>query len=107
MRKVKRLFKTILSKIPKKIENQDEIYFHEDIYCQVELIPKKNLSSLTDENKKIIDFGREHSVGIYFSEIYMRDDNKFKTSIRQIQVKDFEQILLNIGFEKREFVFTG
>jgi hypothetical protein len=107
MGKVKRLFKTILSKIPKEIENQDEIYFHEDSYCQVELIPKENLSSLTDENKKIIDFGREHSVDNYFSEIYMRDDNKFKTSIRQIQVKDFEQILLKNGFDKKGFVYTG
>jgi hypothetical protein len=107
MRKVKRLFKMILSKTQKKIENQDEIYFHEDSYCQVELIPRENLSNLTDENKKIIDFGMENSVGIGFSDIYIRDDNKFKTSIRQIQVKDFEKILLNIGFEKRDFVYTG
>lgn len=85
----------------------DRLYFHEDLYCQVELLPRENFSELEKENEKIEDFAQNHSDGFGFSDIYVRNGQKIKTSERKIQISDFEKLMVEIGFKKFSNVYTG
>lgn len=98
------------SKLEKqRIDETDDsrLYFHEDFYCQVELLPRENFSELEKENEKIEDFAEKHSDGFGFTDIYVRDGQKIKTSDRKIQIADFEKVLLECGFQKYSNVYSG
>lgn len=46
-----------------------ELYFHEDDYCQVELLPMSALESSVGEMKKIAAFSDAHWDGTAFGDI--------------------------------------
>lgn len=85
----------------------DEVYFHEDFYCQVELLPLENVHELETENKKIDEFAKEHYDGTGFTNIYAREEPKVKTSERKIQLEEFESFVISLGFEKIRNVYSG
>ena len=87
--------------------NEDEVFFHEDFYCQVELIPSENFNELKSENERINKFASEHFDGIGFNDIYIRNDHKVKTNEKKINIVDFEKILLNNNFLKMRTVYSG
>lgn len=90
-----------------KKDDNDKLYFHEDFYCQVELLPRENLSVLEIENEKIEDFAEKHSDGFGFTDIYVRNGQKIKTSDRKIELGDFEKVMLESGFQKYSNVYSG
>jgi len=85
----------------------DEIYLHEDLYCQVELLPLENTNTLETENKKIDEFAKEHSDGAGFTDIYARDESKIKTSEKGIHLDVFESLIISLGFVKMRNVYSG
>lgn len=85
----------------------DKLYFHEDFYCQVELLPRENLSSIEKENGKISNFAQKNFIGFGFSDIYVRNAQKLKTLDRKIKLSDFEELLLESGFQKYSNVYSG
>ena len=90
---------------PEKVKNK--LYFHEDFYCQVELLPRETNAELEKENEKIENFAQKHSDGLGFTDIYMRDGPKIKTSERKIHLGDFEKVMIESGFQKYSNVYSG
>ena len=84
-----------------------EIYFHEDLYCQVEIIPRENSVNLDLENDKINEFSEEHFDGVGYTDVYARDGHGIKTCERGIQVDELDELITNIGFEKKNEIYTG
>lgn len=87
--------------------SNNEIYLHEDLYLQVEIVPRENSGDLDSENDAIKEFSQEHSNGVGFTDIYERDEQKTTTASRNIVVNDFEKILLDTGLIKLDSVYTG
>ncbi|PTB97271.1 hypothetical protein C9994_03585 [Marivirga lumbricoides] len=83
------------------------LYLHEDFYCQVELIPIENFLDLKEENEKIDEFAKEHRDGLGFTDVYVRDGQKVKTSEREIPINEFEALLQTCGFQKVDKVYSG
>lgn len=85
----------------------DEVYLHEDFYCQVELLPSENSNELETENEKIDEFAKEHFDGAGFTDVYARGEQKVKTSERNIQLDEFDQFVISLGFQKFRNVYSG
>lgn len=50
------------------------IYFHEDDYCQIEILPLSLWDYCVEEMKKISDFAVNHQAEIGWTDIYLRED---------------------------------
>jgi len=48
------------------------IYFHEDLYCQVELLPRSAWDFCARQLGVIEDFAKAHRVGTGYTDIYLR-----------------------------------
>lgn len=86
---------------------ENSLYLHEDLYCQVEVVPRENAANVKEENEKIEEFAKEHRTGIGFSDIYMRDGHNVKTSEREIPIHEFELLIQSCGFQKADKVYIG
>ncbi len=84
-----------------------EIYLHEDFYLQVEVVPRENSNHLSSENDAIKVFSEEHRDGLGFTDVYVRDEQKIKTSSRNIRLDEFEELALKSGLTKLDSVYTG
>jgi hypothetical protein len=69
-----------------------EIYFHEDDYCQQQILPASENSSATEELAKISDFSREHRApgGVGWTDIYVRDGTGPGFSALRMTLQQFE-----------------
>ncbi|MBX7227077.1 MAG: hypothetical protein K1X55_13670 [Chitinophagales bacterium] len=84
------------------------IFYHEDDFRQVEIVPSDNLLSLKTESEKVDTFAKEHFDGSGFTDIYVRnDENKTKLNQRRIDPSDLEKILSSLGFDRIPNVLTG
>lgn len=84
------------------------IFYHEDDYRQVEIVPNDNLAELEEESKKVNDFANEHFDSSGYSDIYVRsDDNKTELKQRLIKPNDLEQKLAILGLDRIPNVKTG
>lgn len=86
---------------------EGEIYLHEDLYLQVEFVPRENSNDLSSENDAIKEFADKHRDGIGFTDVYVRDEQKIKTSSRNIRLDEFEELVLKSGLTKLDSVYTG
>lgn len=84
-----------------------KLYFYEDDYCQIEILPKENLSYLEEENRKITDFANKNRVEFGYSEIYLRKDNQVTLSQKKIKMVDLDKLALTLKFPKIEKIYTG
>lgn len=105
------IFKNKKSTRPNDHESTIEgltIFYHEDDYRQVEIVPNDNLAILEEESKKVNDFANEHFDGSGYTDIYVRsDDNKIELKQRSIKPNDLEHKLEILGFERLQNVITG
>ena len=85
----------------------EKVYFHEDDYLQIELLPKENFSYLKSENDKINGFAKQHAVGAGFDQMFQRGAAQVPTEQLQIKLEDFDEVTSQFGFEKAEIVCTG
>ena len=93
----------------KNLFQSNETYFHEDFFRQVEFCPRENFEYLKNENKEIRKFAEEHSDGNgLFTDIYIREETNQKNVLeKQIVITELDFILLNLGLEKIENVYSG
>lgn len=92
-----------------KNEIFDGVYFHDEFYRQIELFPAENWKYLTKENKQIEAFKEIHSDGKGLSNaIYeIENDGILEIIEKKIQKAEIETLLLNLGLNKNENVFSG
>lgn len=79
------------------------IFYHEDDFCQIEIVPKENLSDLLKQAGNIADFSAENG----YSDIYVREENKVSLKSREIDKTELEKLLTDLGTEKHTEVITG
>jgi hypothetical protein len=91
---------------PKEVE-EEKVYFHEDLYCQVEVVPRENLLALNSENEKINEFSEAHRSGLGYTDIYARGEHQIKTISRCITLDEFEALLTAFGFRKISNLYSG
>lgn len=87
--------------------NETGVYFHEDIFNQVEFLPRENKEYLKSENKKIENFAKENFDGHGFTDIYVRDESPKTISDKKIDFEELDKILLTLGLEKIAEVYEG
>ena len=96
------------SEVPVKELDGPAIFYHEDDFLQVEILPSSNLSNLKIESVKVDTFGKKHFDGTSFTDIYIRnDESRIKLSERQIHPKELEVMLTPLGFDRIQNVLTG
>ncbi|WP_299229723.1 hypothetical protein [uncultured Psychroserpens sp.] len=96
--------KTVSSELTKtEYRVKGTIFYHEDDFCQIEIIPKENLSDLLKQADNIADFTAEKG----YSDIYVREENKVSLKSREIERTELEKLLTELGTEKHTEVITG
>jgi hypothetical protein len=84
------------------------IFYHEDDFRQVEIVPNDNLSTLITESENVDTFAKEHFDGNGYTDIYVRNDaDKTKLNQRRIAPNDLENVLRSLGFDRIPNVLTG
>ena len=64
---LRRLARRLVGQTPMR-----SVYFHEDDYCQVEILPVAAQEYCLDEMKRIGEFAAAHRDGLGFTDVYMR-----------------------------------
>ena len=86
---------------------EPSIFFHEDDYCQVQLMLNENQMSLQKEAEEVFGFSKEHFDGSGYTDIKVREEETHKLADRQIKINEIEAVIINAGFDKIPKVFTG
>lgn len=68
-------------------------FFHEDDYCQIELLPKSSQAFCLKQMGKIATFSDEHSSNIGFTDIYLRDETHHTLKELALSSKQLEKAL--------------
>jgi len=90
------------------MRNDDSsLFFHEDDFCQIELVPIENYDNSKSQLEKSSDFSHEHFDGIGYTAIYVRSENKFELERRKIPVHVLNDFLISSGFTEAKKVTTG
>ncbi|KSA11582.1 hypothetical protein [Maribacter dokdonensis] len=87
----------------KEYRAEGTIFYHEDDFCQIEIVPKENLSDLLKQADNINDFTAENG----YSDIYVREENKVSLKTKQIDKSELENLLAKLGTEKHTEITTG
>ena len=83
-----------------------ELFFHEDFYCQVELVPVSAVQHCTEEMHQVDDFSAAHWDGTAWKSMYLRDDHSTYLRSLGIRIQDIALKLDSI-LERVDAVFTG
>jgi hypothetical protein len=84
------------------------IFYHEDDYLQVEILPLENINQLKLESKEVEKFSEKHFDGLGYSDIYVRtDENKLGLKERHIKPAELETYLSVMEFDRITNVLTG
>lgn len=67
------------------------IYFHEDDYCQIEILPFSLWDYCVDEMEKIDEFSKDHKTEFGWSDIYLRNNSPGFLSDLSIPVGVFKE----------------
>jgi hypothetical protein len=84
------------------------IFFHEDDYCQLEILPIQNYEYCKKEIHNILTFSEKHKVegGIGWTGIYIRNNNPISLTELNIPVSKFGALMEDIPC-KFDTVYTG
>lgn len=87
--------------------NYGSIFYHEDDYRQVEIVPSENFNELMKQAENIQDFAEKHFDGIGYTNIMLREDKGVILKDRGISVTELETVLLKLSLQKHTQVRTG
>lgn len=87
-------------KMNPKIEDENLSSFWEDEYCQIEIVPRKNIEHIEKSIKQIDEFTEKTRTENGFTDIFMREDLPFPTINEELRTDYFEKLLAEKGFEK-------
>jgi len=82
------------------------VYFHEDDFCQIEILPVENLAFCLKQAGCIAEFADEHRAGVGFSDMYMREDVNISLHSKKISATDLKNLLGKI-LPEFDLVYTG
>ncbi len=83
-----------------------EAFFHEDDYCQIEVLPVSNWDYCTSQLQSIGQFSEAHSNGIGWTDIYLRDQNPQRMASLNISTTTLASVL-NTILPSYDRVLTG
>jgi hypothetical protein len=83
------------------------MYFHEDDYCQVQLLPKEDQVHLSAEGAKVKVVAEKNFTGYGFANIHVPAKEPIPLSSRSIGVSEIDSILIADRFIRIETVFSG
>lgn len=83
-----------------------ESYFHEDDYCQIEILPIDNLKFCLEQAAKISEFSEKHQNGMGWDAMYAREESPKKLLDLGITLQQLRDGLSEILPEYNE-VYTG
>ena len=82
------------------------IYFHEDDYCSLEILPVENLEFCLKQTGLIDDFSEKHKAEVGYTDVFVRDKNPVPLCSKKISETTLDERIKNI-FPKFDEVFTG
>ena len=83
-----------------KIEDENLPSFWEDDYCQIEIVPRKNIENIEKSIKQIDEFTKKTRTEYGFTDIFMREGLPFPTINEELRTDYFEKLLTEKGCEK-------
>ncbi|GAB1856115.1 hypothetical protein MHTCC0001_09500 [Flavobacteriaceae bacterium MHTCC 0001] len=89
------------------IKTANSIFYHEDDYLQVEIIPSDNFDELIKQAENVQDFAEKHFDGGGYTDIMVREENGVKLKEREIKPKELDLILSELPIRKCTDVSTG
>ena len=90
------------------MSHQREIYFHEDDYCQQQLLPREAAAHAEAEAKKIGEFADAHRApgGLGWTDIYIREEAPVELGALRIQKELFAETVAPF-LPPFDVVYTG
>lgn len=85
----------------------DNIFIHEDDYCQIQILPFENLEFIHSQMEEIFGFRNENFNENGVEKIYVRKNPNFPLISKKISCKDLESLILHSKFEKIKNVNIG
>jgi hypothetical protein len=83
-----------------------EAYFHEDDYCQIEILPLDNLGFCLKQAETIADFSEAHRSGIGWDAMYMREENPSKLASMGITINALRRAIFK-EMPEYDALYTG
>jgi hypothetical protein len=83
-----------------KKEDENLPSFWEDDYCQIEIVPRKNIEHIEKSIKQIDAFTEKTRTEYGFTDIFMREGLPFPTINEELRIDYFKKLLTEKGFEK-------
>ncbi len=107
LKKIFAFFRNIETKKESNLKEQKSTYYHEDLFRQVEFIPRENINLIEIENNKISEFSKEHFNGNGYTDIYSRKDEVNQITIieKKINLVAIDSLLIHLGMKKIEIVY--
>lgn len=90
-----------------QIDGITSIYFHEDDYCQIELVPRENEGFLIAQGAEIQRSAEQNFDGYGYKAIHVRSEEPVSLFTKGISVDQMAEILGAHGFLRIDTVFTG
>ncbi len=98
----------MLRRLIQKLSGKREIYFHEDDYCQQQLLPREATTHAESELRKIDEFSAAHRSpgGLGWTDVYMREEAPAQFATLKMKRHDFDALISPIlpAFDR---VLTG
>ena len=82
------------------------IYFHEDDYCQIEILPAENLGFCLEQAGLIDDFAENHRDGMGYTDVFVRNENPVSILDKKITKAVFEEVFESV-FPRCDVIYTG
>lgn len=90
-----------------RIDGTTSIYFHEDDYCQIELVSRENEGFLVAQGAEIQRSAEKNFDGYGYKAIHVRSEEPVSLSTKGIAVEQMAEVLTAGGFFRIDNVFTG
>ncbi len=90
-----------------QIDGITSIYFHEDDYCQIELVPRENEGFLIAQGAEIQRSAEKNFDGFGYKDIHVRSQEQVPLSSKNILLSQIADMLRDCGFLRIDTVFTG
>ena len=94
-------------KTPRKGNTNSVLFFHEDVFRQIELVPKENISSVKQQCTQINDLSQDNCDCSSYTDVFIRNENPIELAVKQIAPVDLENMLTDYKFRRASEVLTG
>ena len=85
----------------------NSLFYHEDDYCQIELVPEENFDRLIRQAENVEDFAAKHFTGQGYTDMMIRDEHAFPLRHRGIRPAELDEILSGLALPRHDQVSTG